>query len=409
MSNTEDTTQQEHERVLALIRAEFDEAYYRKQKPALPLEADAFDDFCASGWRDGLDPCEWFSINGYIKMHPDVRRAGMNPFEHYIVFGRKEGRVVLSPRSSSTLVTMPGRIAARRLTLQLETGGSRDDTYGPFRGVTMTPRLQSSARAPGATAIVKGISIVILTLNQFHYIQPLVTQLLRARAELANENIDVEIVIGDTGTTDEEVLEFYDEIKGSVFLFKNMLYHFSANNNILFRHTSHDVVLFLNNDIIIPHPVSVLRLILQRFLDISDIGALGAYLYFQNGTVQHAGVRIARIGPDRTTAYHFAGGENLLRPSFGYTQRVPAVTGAFLATRRDTFQRLDGFDDDYAEECQDIDFCLRLHRIGLTNYLMYAGDIVHFENGTRAKRSVNSGDRQRLARKWASYVESADL
>lgn len=48
--------------------------------------------YCATGWREGRDPTDWFKTDAYLRANPDVRDAGINPFWHYLVQGRQEGR-----------------------------------------------------------------------------------------------------------------------------------------------------------------------------------------------------------------------------------------------------------------------------------------------------------------------------
>jgi hypothetical protein len=48
--------------------------------------------YLAFGWRKNLDPCALFSANGYLHRNPDVAAGGVNPFVHYLKFGRAEGR-----------------------------------------------------------------------------------------------------------------------------------------------------------------------------------------------------------------------------------------------------------------------------------------------------------------------------
>ncbi len=44
------------------------------------------------GWREGSDPNQFFSTNGYLSANADVRAAGLNPLEHYRYDGWREGR-----------------------------------------------------------------------------------------------------------------------------------------------------------------------------------------------------------------------------------------------------------------------------------------------------------------------------
>jgi len=48
--------------------------------------------FSTSGWSEGWDPTTAFDTTSYLAAYADVRAAGVNPFEHYLLHGRVEGR-----------------------------------------------------------------------------------------------------------------------------------------------------------------------------------------------------------------------------------------------------------------------------------------------------------------------------
>ncbi len=74
------------------IAEAFDEAFYRDFFPDDP-PAQALDHYLKTGWRRGLDPSPYFSTRAYLERNIDVRKAGINPFWHYVLFGQAEGRV----------------------------------------------------------------------------------------------------------------------------------------------------------------------------------------------------------------------------------------------------------------------------------------------------------------------------
>lgn len=75
------------------VRAEFDAAFYlAKHADVAEAGADPFDHFMMFGWREGRDPSPDFSLARYLAFNPDVEKAGINPFQHYIEHGRAENR-----------------------------------------------------------------------------------------------------------------------------------------------------------------------------------------------------------------------------------------------------------------------------------------------------------------------------
>ena len=77
-----------------LVRTAMDYGYYISTYPELAnLSAqDAADHFIDRGWSEGKWPCDWFDPAYYLDAYPDVVASGLNPFLHYLIYGRAEGR-----------------------------------------------------------------------------------------------------------------------------------------------------------------------------------------------------------------------------------------------------------------------------------------------------------------------------
>lgn len=80
------------------VSAEFDTDYYLSQDPDLKARANrdrSFDPvahYFLEGFVKGLDPHPKFNTKYYLDTNPDVAKSGQNPFFHYILHGRQEGR-----------------------------------------------------------------------------------------------------------------------------------------------------------------------------------------------------------------------------------------------------------------------------------------------------------------------------
>ncbi len=77
----------------AVIASEFDVPFYLASNPDVASAGvDPIDHFIRDGWREGRDPSPGFSTKHYLDSNADVRQAGMNPFLHFLKHGRSEGR-----------------------------------------------------------------------------------------------------------------------------------------------------------------------------------------------------------------------------------------------------------------------------------------------------------------------------
>ena len=82
-----------------LVARHVDVDHYLGQLPDHVRVTDPVGHFLNVGWHRGLNPTPDFDTGFYLQRHPDVRRAGCNPFVHYLLWGRAEGR----PRNRSEL------------------------------------------------------------------------------------------------------------------------------------------------------------------------------------------------------------------------------------------------------------------------------------------------------------------
>jgi hypothetical protein len=79
------------ERVLA--GKEFDTAFYLSLNVDVAKSGvDPLDHFLSGGWREGRDPNATFSVKDYLESYPDIAEADVNPFVHFLSAGRAEGR-----------------------------------------------------------------------------------------------------------------------------------------------------------------------------------------------------------------------------------------------------------------------------------------------------------------------------
>lgn len=75
-----------------VLRAEFDKQYYLSTYPELAEVEDCFQHYMTIGWKEGRNPSRDFDTNFYLHNEGDIRQAGINPFRHYVLHGRREGR-----------------------------------------------------------------------------------------------------------------------------------------------------------------------------------------------------------------------------------------------------------------------------------------------------------------------------
>lgn len=71
----------------------FDAAHYLAQNADVAAAGvNPFQHYMTSGWREGRDPSALFRTRFYLNQNPDVAAAGINPLQHFAEAGWREGR-----------------------------------------------------------------------------------------------------------------------------------------------------------------------------------------------------------------------------------------------------------------------------------------------------------------------------
>jgi glycosyltransferase involved in cell wall biosynthesis/GT2 family glycosyltransferase len=90
---------------LQLVLAEFDFAHYRAEYSEIIGAADdALLHFATEGWRQLFNPAPWFSTLEYLATNPGIVDRGLDPFEHYIRYGRSEKRKIARPTGREFII-----------------------------------------------------------------------------------------------------------------------------------------------------------------------------------------------------------------------------------------------------------------------------------------------------------------
>src|SRR5207247_666014 len=82
-----------------------------------------------------------------------------------------------------------------------------------------------------------------------------------------------------------------------------------------------------------------------------------------------------------------------------------AGAGAWLATRRETFERAGGFDEALPVAYNDVDFCLRVQEQGLRVLYTPYTELLHHEGASRGRGDAAEKARAYMRRRWGARFE----
>jgi GT2 family glycosyltransferase len=193
-----------------------------------------------------------------------------------------------------------------------------------------------------------------------------------------------EIVLVDHVTKDAEALSLLENARraGAIVVRADGPFNFPKLIRLGFEASSASVLCLLNNDVtpIDTDWLAALHVDASR----DDIGVVAPMLLFPNRAIQHMGITVNRAIGLR----HLCERMLLNHPDPAHLLRarrsVSAVTGACFMTRRSVFDALNGLDEQFPSDFNDVDYCLRCWAQGWKVILNPDIRLTHQESATRA-------------------------
>lgn len=182
---------------------------------------------------------------------------------------------------------------------------------------------------------------------------------------------------------------------------KGALFNYAAKMNALWRAAETEQIVFLNDDLLPADPAWLKAL--QTFALDRAVGGVGARLDYEDGRVQHAGV-----GPLFGRVGHVWAGRSRIEGTYqdwALAQRQwSMVTGAVFATRRAALEEVNGFDERFTLEFNDIDLCLRLRAAGYRIVYTPAARLAHAEKASRGEALPRGDEIAAFLSRWKGWL-----
>lgn len=312
-------------------------------------------------------------------------------------------------------------IAAKTYAIEAAKGAVADHlTRCGFRDfeITSTRAFETIFRIKYALTAYPLVSIIIPNKDHVEDLRRCIDSILE---KSTYENF--EIIIVENNSTTAEIKKYYEEIQKCP---KNTIkvvtytgeFNYSKINNFGAGYASGEYLLLLNNDtqVITLDWIEELLMYAQR----DDVACVGAKLYYEDYTIQHAGI-VLGMGAHHTAGHsHYrVSKENLgYMGKLCYAQDVSAVTGACLMVKKSLYDQVGGLDESFAVALNDVDFCLRMRALGYLNVFTPFAELFHFESVSRGSDVDKNADEAKAARyneeaehfrtKWKKELEAGD-
>jgi GT2 family glycosyltransferase len=226
------------------------------------------------------------------------------------------------------------------------------------------------------------VSIIIPTKNKLVVLKHLLDSLFKY-----TEYKNYELILVDNKSDETGISEYYAQLEKyhpvKIVHFDEK-FNYSKALNFGASNSNSKLLLFLNNDMEITHPDWLTEL--AQWVMIPEIGIVGAKLLHADSTIQHAGIILGLqnfVGHIYiNTPDHYHG----LTGSVDWYRNISAVTGACQIIRREVFDELNGFDENFELIFSDIDICLRAILKGYRNLYTPNTVIKHLEGASRGNK-----------------------
>lgn len=188
-----------------------------------------------------------------------------------------------------------------------------------------------------------------------------------------------EIIIVDNNDLRSETLETIKPY-GCRYVHFDGEFNIATKMNLGAREARGEYLLFMNDDIevIAPDWMECMLQLCQR----KGVGVVGAKLHFEDESLQHVGVAFWNGLPD-----HIHRGFPCTHPGYFFSavanRNYLAVTGAVVMTKRELFEVVGGFDEQFAINYNDIDYCLKVFREGFRIVFAAGARLYHYESVSR--------------------------
>lgn len=249
------------------------------------------------------------------------------------------------------------------------------------------------------------ITIIIPTKDNYSLLKTCIASLLQKTSYNR-----LEVLIVDNMTTCKDALSYMSFLTEKYSFVKvlhwSQEFNYSAVNNYAAQQAKGDYLLFLNNDteVVNSNWLEQMLIVAQR----SDVGCVGAALFYPNTRVQHVGVALGILGVAGHILRHFPRDHYLTKLMLSRARYVSAVTGACMLIRRRLFEEVRGFDQvSLPIKYSDVDLCLKVHSLGYKNVLTPDAELIHHESvsrletlSSRTKRSTRKEENVMLRRWW---------
>lgn len=247
------------------------------------------------------------------------------------------------------------------------------------------------------------LSIIIVNWNCSRYIRECVLSIREYTKRLS-----LEIIVVDNASPNEDPAQLAEQFPEIRLIRSGTNLGFAGANNLGFRYSSGNLILFLNPDTRLIN--SAAELMCAAMSNLPYAGILGCRLLntdlsLQTSCVQKFPTILNQLLDSDWLRNHWPKsnlwGIQALFSKSVEPAHVEVISGACMMVRRDVFERIGLFTEDYFMYAEDLDLCYKATQAGYSNYYLDTAQIVHHGGGS-------SSGPQAIEMKWNAVSKFCD-
>lgn len=180
-------------------------------------------------------------------------------------------------------------------------------------------------------------------------------------------------------------------------------FNYARKMNKLWRMSRTDNVILMNDDLVVNSRDFIESLL--TFSTEDGVGGSGACLVFPDGNYQHVGMVGGIFGVFAHPWYN----RPPSGPKYGdwplIHREYSAVTGAVFATRCSILDEVNGFDEFFSLDFNDVDLCLRMRLLGYRVVYTPFANLTHFESASRRSNFAPGDQILTFLSKWRDVID----
>jgi GT2 family glycosyltransferase len=225
------------------------------------------------------------------------------------------------------------------------------------------------------------LSVIIVNYNGMRFLDGCFTSLYDKLSTLSYE-----IIVIDNNSTDESCNYIKDNHSKVHLIDSKINYGFGKGNNEAVKHAKGNTILLLNNDTILLDKIDELVVMLEKD---ATIGVIGINMVDAN----HQFLPSYGNFPSMLNMLYMKNIQNICHDlkTGNFSQKTYSVDwigGAFMLIKKQLYDDIKGFDEDYFMYVEDVDLCKKIEKKGLKRMFIPSFNYVHFVGFSKARNPL---------------------